>query len=180
MPLCARGLAHCCLRYLSLLIVFAVPDLCEIFCWTFRRDAEQEPRWFHASDKSILDKYRLDCGHADAVVDVDDTPAMAAKIAMLDESGRNKVAFPAVSGIKQKDLASVVGGDLQHAIMMRYMLEADQTEQRATAANWATQEEWLLRGIRRCVLDSSGGFQGHQKVHAAETAQERIVTEAPH
>ena len=40
-----------------------------------------------------LDKYLFDCGHADAVVVVDDTPAMAAKIAMSDESGRTKVAF---------------------------------------------------------------------------------------
>ena len=44
-----------------------------------------------------LDKYLLDCGHADAVVVVDDTPAMAAKIAMSDESGRTKVAFLAVT-----------------------------------------------------------------------------------
>ena len=81
-----------------------------------------------------LDKYLLDCGHADAVVVVDDTPAMAAKIAMSDESGRTKVAFLAVSAIKQKDLANAVGGALQHAIIMRYMSEADQTEQGATAA----------------------------------------------
>ena len=31
-----------------------------------------------------LDKYLLDCGHADTVVAVDDTPAKAAKIAMSD------------------------------------------------------------------------------------------------
>ena len=50
MPLCARGLAHCCLRYSSLFITFTVAELCDIFRWTFRRDAEQEPWWFHASD----------------------------------------------------------------------------------------------------------------------------------
>ena len=72
-----------------------------------------------------LDKYLLDCGHADAVVVVDDAPAMAAKIAMSDELGRTKVAFLAVSVIKQRDLANAVGGALQHAIIMRYMLEAD-------------------------------------------------------
>ena len=66
-----------------------------------------------------LDKYLLDCGHADAAVVVDDRPSMAAKIAMSDESGRTKVAFLAVSAIKQKDLANAVGCALQHAIIMR-------------------------------------------------------------
>ena len=94
-----------------------------------------------------LEKHLLDSGHADAVVVVDDTPAMAAKIAMSDESGRTKVGFLAVSAIKQKDLANAVGSALQHAIIMRDMLEADQTEQGATAATWDTQEQWLLRGI---------------------------------
>ena len=92
-----------------------------------------------------LDKYLLGSGYADAVVVVDNTPAMAAKIAMSDV--RTKVAFLAVSAIKQKDLGNAVGGALQHAIIMRYMLEADQTEQGATAATWDTQEEWLQRGI---------------------------------
>ena len=66
-----------------------------------------------------LDKYLLDCGHADTVVVVDYTPAMAARIVMSDESGRTKVAFLAVSAIKQKDLANAVGGALQHAIIMQ-------------------------------------------------------------
>ena len=43
-----------------------------------------------------LDKYLLGSGHADAMVVDDDTPATAAKIAMLDESGRTKVGFLAV------------------------------------------------------------------------------------
>ena len=124
-----------------------------------------------------LDKYLLDSGHADAVVVVDDTPAMAAKIAMSDV--RIKVAFLAVSAIKQKDLANAVGGALQHAIIMRYMLKADQTEQGATAATWDTQEEWLLRGIPLWGLDNNRGYEGHQKVHAAEAVQEEVVTEAP-
>ena len=47
-----------------------------------------------------LDRYLLDYGHDDAVVVVDDTPVMAAKIAMSDESGRTKVAFLAASAIK--------------------------------------------------------------------------------
>ena len=126
-----------------------------------------------------LDKYLLDKGHADAVVVVDDTPAMAAKIAMSDEPGRTKVGFLAVSATKRKDLANAVGGPLQHAIIMRYMFEADQTEQGATATTWDTQEEWLLRGIPLWVLDSSRGYGGFQKVHAAEAVQEDVVTEAP-
>ena len=52
MPWCARGLAHCCLRYSSLFI--AVAELCDVFRWTFRRDAEQEPRRFHASDSRAV------------------------------------------------------------------------------------------------------------------------------
>ena len=64
-------------------------------------------------------------------------------------------------------------------MIMRYMLEADQTEQGMTAATWDTQEEWLLRGIPLWVLDSNRGHEGHQKVLAAEASQEQIVTEAP-
>ena len=113
------------------------------------------------------------------LVVVDGTPAMAAKIAMSDESRRTNVGFLAVSAIKQKDLANAVGGALQHAIIMRYMLEADQREQGPTAATWDTQEEWLLRGIPLWVLDSSQVLEGQHKVHAAEAVQEQIVTEAP-
>ena len=86
-----------------------------------------------------LDKYLFGSGYSDAVVVVDDKPAMAAKIAMSDL--RTKAAFLAVSAIKQKDLWYAVGGALQHAIIMRYMLEADHTEQGATAATWDTQED---------------------------------------
>ena len=124
-----------------------------------------------------LDKYVLGSGYADAVVVVDNTPAMAAKIAMSDV--RTKVAFLAVSAIKQKDLGNAVGAALQHAIIMPYMLEADQTEQGATAATWDTQEEWLQRGIPLWVLDSNRGHEWHQQVHAAEAVQEDVLTEAP-
>ena len=102
---------------------------------------------------------------------------MASMIAMSDL--RTKVAFLAVSAIKQKDLGNAVGSALQHAIIMRYMLEADQTEQGATAATWDTQEEWLQRGLPLWVLDSNRGHEGHQQVHAAEAVQEDVVTEAP-
>ena len=126
-----------------------------------------------------LNEYLSGSGHDDTVVVVDNTPAMAAKIAMSDESGMTKVGFLAVSAIKQKDHVNAVGGALQHAITMRYILEADQTEQGATAATWDTQGEWLLRGIPLWVLDSGRGYEGHQKVHAAEAVQEDVVTEAP-
>ena len=63
--------------------------------------------------------------------------------------------------------------------LQQYMLDADQTEQGATAATWDTEEKWLLRGFPLWALDSSRGFEGHQKVHAAEAVQEQIVTEAP-
>ena len=121
-----------------------------------------------------LDKYLLGSGYADAVVVVDDTPAMTAKIAMSDV--RTKVAFLAVSAIKQKDLGNAVGGALQHAIIIPYMLDADQTERGETAATWDTQEEWLQRAIPLWVLDSNRGYEGHQLVHAAEAVQEDVVT----
>ena len=79
-----------------------------------------------------LDNYVVDCGNSDAVVLVHETPAMAAKIAMSYR--RPKVAFQAVSAIKQKDLSSAVGGTVQPAIIMRYMLEDDQMEKGVTAA----------------------------------------------
>ena len=123
-----------------------------------------------------LDKYVVDCGNIDAVVVVDETPAMAAKIAMSD--GRTKVAFLAVPAIKQKDLSNVVGGGLQHAIIMRYMLEDDHMEQGVTGATWDTQEHCLLRGIPLWVLDSDRGQEGHRKVHVAKAAQEQIVSQA--
>ena len=66
---------------------------------------------------SYCDKYVVDCENIDAVVVADETPAMAATIAMLD--GRTKVAFLAVSAIKQKELSSTIEGTLQHTIVMR-------------------------------------------------------------
>ena len=124
-----------------------------------------------------LDKNLLGSGYADAVVVVDDTPAVAAQIPISDV--RNKVVFLAVSTIKQKVPGNAVEGALQRAIIMRYMLEADQTEQGATAATWDTQEKWLQRGIPTWVLDSNRGHEGHQQVHAAEAVQEDVLTEAP-
>ena len=121
-----------------------------------------------------LDKYLLDSGHADAVIVVDATPAMATKIAMSDGSRRTKVAFLAVSAIKQKDLANAVGVAVQHAIIRRYMLQVDQTERQVTAATWEAQQEWLLRGILLWALDSNPGHEGHQKGHAAEAVKNRL------
>ena len=49
-PSSARGLTHCCLSYWSFFIAFGFAQLSDVRRWTFRIDAEQEPRWFHASD----------------------------------------------------------------------------------------------------------------------------------
>ena len=54
MPLCAGGHAHCSLRYSSLFIAFAVAELCDVFRWTFRRDAKQQTGSFHASDSGAV------------------------------------------------------------------------------------------------------------------------------
>ena len=74
-----------------------------------------------------LDKYLVDCGNTDALVVVDETPSMAAKIAMSD--GRTKMALLTVSAIKQKALSNALGVTLHHAIVMRYMLEDDHVKQ---------------------------------------------------
>ena len=102
---------------------------------------------------------------------------MAAKIAMSDR--RTKLAFLAVSAIKQKDLSNTVVGALPHSIVMRYMFKDDQMEQGMTGAHRDTQEERLLRGIPFWVLDSNRGHEGHHKVHAPEAAEEQIVSEVP-
>ena len=120
-----------------------------------------------------LDKYLLGSGYSDAVVVVDDTPAVAAKIAMSDLC--TKVAFLAVSTIKQKDLGNAVGGALQHAIIMRtcWRLIGQSREQQLQLGT-------LKKGrIPLWVLDSNRGHEGHQQVHAAEAVQEDVPTEAP-
>ena len=53
-PLSARGLAHYCLSYSSFFIAFAAAQLSDVLRWTFRRDAEQEPRWFHAPESRAV------------------------------------------------------------------------------------------------------------------------------
>ena len=53
-PMSARGLVHCCLSYSSLFYASVVALLYDVFRWTFRRDAEQEPRWLHASDSRAV------------------------------------------------------------------------------------------------------------------------------
>ena len=63
-----------------------------------------------------LGNYVVDCGNIAAVAVVDEMPAMAAKMAMLDRS--TQYMFLAVSAIKQKDLSSALGGALQHANIM--------------------------------------------------------------
>ena len=52
--LSARGLAHCCLSVSSFLIASPVAEPSDVLRWTFRRDAEQDPRCFHASDSRYV------------------------------------------------------------------------------------------------------------------------------
>ena len=80
-----------------------------------------------------LEKVLVDCGKSDAVVVVDETPAMTTKIAVSDT--RIKVVFLAVSAIRQKNLSSAVAGALRYAIVMQYMLDTDQMEDRITGAH---------------------------------------------
>ena len=93
-----------------------------------------------------VDKFVVDCRRIDALVVVDETSAMAARIVMLDT--RTKVAFLALSANGQKDVTSAGGGALQHAIVLRNMLDTDQMEDGVTPAHWDTQKHCLLRGIR--------------------------------
>ena len=104
-----------------------LPNYVTYFAGRFKEMQKKNPGGFKPLIHVLwyLDKYLVDCGHPDAVVVLDDTPAMAANIAISDETGRTKVAFLAVSAIKQKDLANAVGGALQHVIIMRDMLGAD-------------------------------------------------------
>ena len=140
-PLSARGLAHYCTSYSSFFPShLKLPNYLTYSAGHFEEMQNKNLGGFMPLIHVLwyLDKYLVDCGNIDAVVVVDETPAMGAKIAMSD--GRTKVAFLAVSAIKQKDPSNAVGGALQHAIIMRYMLEDDQMEQGVTGATWDTQE----------------------------------------
>ena len=106
-----------------------------------------------------LDKYSFGSGYSDAVVVVDDTPAIPAKIAMSNLC--IKVAFLAVSTIKREDLGNAVGGALQHAIIMRYMLEADETEQRATQLQlWIPKKSGFSVAFHRGFWTATEGMKG--------------------
>ena len=100
-----------------------------------------------------LYKPLVDCGSNDAVVVVNETLAMAAKIAMS-----------ALSPIRQNDLSSAAGGAMQHAIIMQYLLDTDQMLHGVTATHLDTQVQWLLRGIPIWVWDSDRIHERHEKV----------------
>ena len=176
----AQGLAHGCTSYSSFFPShFQLPNYVTYCTGHLKEMQNNKVGGFLPLNHVLwyLDKYLVDCRNINAVVVVDETPAMAAKIAMSD--GRTKVAFLAVSAIKQKDLRNAVGGALQHAIILGYMLEDDQMEQGVTGATWDTQKHCLLRGIPVWVLDSHQGHEGHQKVPVAEATQKQIVSQAP-
>ena len=147
-PLSAQGLALCSTNYVS----FFPSHFESLNFLTYSAGPAEEMqnknlggvmpvihlRWY-------LDKFVVDCENIDAAVVVDETPAMAAKIAMSD--GRTKFAPLAVSGIRQKNVSSDVGGALQHTITVRYMLEDDGVENGVTGAHCHTQEHWLLGSL---------------------------------
>ena len=122
-----------------------------------------------------LDRYLVECVSIDAVIVLHESPTMATKIAMSDT--RTKVAFLAVSQIRQKWLSSAVGGPLQHAMVMRYMWDTNQMEDGVAGAHWDTQEHWLLRGLPLWVWDSDQDHQVQKKVHAAEATDGEQGTE---
>ena len=179
-PLSAPCLAHCSTSYVSFL-----PSHLQLHNYvTYSADYAEE---MHNNNLGgfmplihvlwYLNKFLVDCRNNDVVVVVDETPPMAVKIAMSD--GSIKVAFLAMSPIRQKDLSSASTGALQHAIVMRHMLDNDHPQDGVAGAHWYTQEHSLLRGIPLWVWDSDPGHQGHHKVHAAEAAQKQVVFEAP-
>ena len=175
-PLSARRLAHCGSSYMS-----SFPShlqLSNYLMYSAGSFEEMQNKNFGGLMPLnhmlwYCDKYVVDCENIDAVVVVDETPTMAATIAM--SNARTKVAFLAVSAIKQKELSSTIGGALQHTIILRYMLVDDQMEQRVTGATRDTQEPWLL-GIPPWVWDSYRGHEGHQTMHAAEAVKVQIVS----
>ena len=147
-PLSARGLLQCSPSYSSFFPShLQLPNYLTYSARHFEEVQNKNLGGFMPLIDALcyLDKYLDVCGGMDTVGVVDETPAMAAKIAMSDR--RTKAAFLAVLAIKQKGVSSAVGGALQLAIILRCMLEDDQIEQGVTGATWDTQEHWLLRGI---------------------------------
>ena len=124
MPLSARALAHCSTRYACFLPSHL--QLPNYLTYSVGHVEEMQHKNLGVFMPLIhvlwyLDKYVVDCGRIDAVVVVDETPAMTAQIAMSDT--RTKMSFLIVSAIWQRNLSSAVGGALGHAIIMRYMLD---------------------------------------------------------
>ena len=100
-PLSGGGLTHCCARYLSSFPShLQLPNYLTYSAGHFEKMRKKNLGSFMPLIRVLwyLDRYLVDCGYIDAVVVVDETPAMAAKVAMSD--GKTKTAFLAVSAIK--------------------------------------------------------------------------------
>ena len=70
-----------------------------------------------------LDTFIVKSGMLDGVVVVDETLAMAAKVRMSNVE--TLVAYLAINPGRWKDINVAVMGALQHAIVMRHLLEED-------------------------------------------------------
>ena len=135
-PLRVRGLAHCSTSYWSFFPShLQLPNYLAYSAGRFKEMQNKNRGGFMPPIDLLwyIEKYLVDCGNVDAVVVVDETPALTRKMATSD--GGTKVTYLAVSAIKQKVPSSAVGCALQHAVIMRYMLED------AHAGAWCQNEK---------------------------------------
>ena len=130
MPFCAQGLAHCCFRYSSLFIAFRV-NYVTYSAGHFEEMQNKNLGGFMPLIHVLwyLDKYLLDCGHADAVVVEDDAPAMAANLAMSEESGRTKVLGGSSCMVKNEGKGRNMTGFQRHqkTVVLMDILKPSQT-----------------------------------------------------
>ena len=148
-PLSARGLAHCSTSHVCFFPShLQLPNYLAYSAGRVEQIQNKNLGGFMSLIHVLwyLDKFMVGCRNIDALVVVDETPAMATEIAMSDT--RTKVLFLVVSVIRQKHLSSAVGGALQHAMVMRYMSDNDQMEDGVTCAHWDTQQNSHLRAFR--------------------------------
>ena len=123
-----------------------------------------------------LDTLIVKSGMLDGVLVVAETPAMAEKIRMHDV--QTLVAYLAVNPGRQKDINVAMLGALQHAIVMRHLLE-DQLEKGDTCAAWDVQQNWLSHGIPLWLLDDVRGCQAHEKEPSQKLPSAVDMSEAP-
>ena len=108
-PLSARGLAHCSTSFVSFFLSHL--QLPNYLTYSAGHVEDMQSKTLACLMPLIhmlwyLDMFVVDCGDIDAVVVLDETAPMAAKMAMPEE--RTKVAFLAVSVNPQKDVSSAL------------------------------------------------------------------------